>query len=115
MKHVMTTSYVKDLFFMDVSIQSMSPYIWEDAHGFDVDSRWGTFCMAGESLLAMLQPRSSVIRHAGRICTYGRIVYARGVSELEAEERQYFIRQESGCKKRICHVGWNQQQPAAQI
>lgn len=64
-----------------------------------MDSRWGAFCMAGGSLPAMLQPRSSVRRHAGRTRTYGRIPYTRGVSELEVEERQYFIRQESGLQE----------------
>lgn len=48
-------------------------------NGFDVDSRWGTFCVAGELLEAMQQPRSSVRRHTGRTRTYGHILYTRGV------------------------------------
>lgn len=36
-------------------------------------------------------------------------------SELEAEERQYFIRKEAGLKKWICQVVSSQQQPATQI
>ena len=45
------------------------------------------------------QPRSSVRRHTGKARTYGRTLYARGVSEVEAGDRQYFIRQESGLRE----------------
>lgn len=46
-------------------------------NGFDVDSHWGMFCMAGEPLEAMQQPRSSVRRRTGRTRTYGHILYTR--------------------------------------
>lgn len=87
-------------------------YMWS---GFDVDSRWGTFCMAGKSLQAMLLPRSSVRRHTGRTRTYRCILYTRGVSEFKAEEWQYFIRQEAvACKKQIFQVVLSQQHLATQ-
>lgn len=52
--------------------------------GFDVDSRWVTFCVAGEPPEAMQQSRSSVRRHTDRTRTYGHILYARGVGGRRA-------------------------------
>lgn len=86
MKHVLTTSCVKDLFL------GMFPYcLWCRAYGwmcvwngFDVDSRWGTFCVAGKPPEAMQQPLSSVRRHTGRTRTYGHILYTRGVGGRKA-------------------------------
>lgn len=53
-------------------------------NGFDVDSRWVTFCVAGEPLEAMQQPRSSVRRRTGRTRTYGHVVYTREVGDRRA-------------------------------
>lgn len=86
---------------IDVSIQPMSPCMG-----------WGGGCahVCGTALIRIhagvrsaWQDRCrqccSVRWRTGRTRTYGHILYIRGVSELEAGEGQYCIRQESGLQE----------------
>lgn len=63
-------------------------------NGFDVDSHWGMFCMAGEPLEAMQQPQWGDAQ-AGHAHTDTYCIHV----EMEAEECQYFTRQETGLQE----------------